>query len=174
MQNKEESELIAQSLNGDTEAYGQLVDRYKNVIYYHCFAILRDEDAAEDMAQETFIAAYYQLKKYNNAFKFSTWLFKISTNKCLNYLRHTAMERAIDDKLLDNIVSAGLPPHKEAEVIELKEAVDRLQPQYRAAISLHYWQGLPYKDIAVAMDVPLNSVRVWLLRAKQQLRKELS
>jgi RNA polymerase sigma-70 factor (ECF subfamily) len=174
MQNKEELELIARSLRGDTQAYGLLVDRYKNVIYHHCFAILRDEDAAEDMAQETFITAYYQLKKYNNTFKFSTWLFKVGTNKCLNYLRHKSKELAADDKLLESVASSGPTPHKEAETAELREAVGKLQPKYQAVVSLYYWQGLSYKDIAVFMNVPINSVRVWLLRAKQQLRRELS
>lgn len=174
MQNEEELKLIAQSLSGDTQAYGLLVDRYKNVIYHHCFAILRDEDAAEDMAQETFITAYYQLKKYNNTFKFSTWLFKVSTNKCLNYLRRKSKEIAADDNLFENTASNEPTPHKEAETTELREAVGRLQPKYQAVVSLYYWQGLSYKDIALLMDVPINSVRVWLLRAKQQLRKELS
>jgi len=84
MQQQDESELIAQSLSGDAVCYGELVDRYKNAIYHHCFAILRSEDAAEDMAQETFITAYYKLKTYKKDYKFSTWLFKISTNKCLD------------------------------------------------------------------------------------------
>jgi RNA polymerase sigma-70 factor (ECF subfamily) len=174
MQDKEEPGLIAQSLSGDKEAYGQLVDRYKTAIYYHCFAILHDEDAAEDIAQETFITAYYQLKKYNANFKFSTWLFKISTNKCLNYRRQKAKQLPANDNLFDSIVSTGPTPEEEIERTELKEAVARLEPKYRAVVSLYYWQGLAYKEIAIAMDVPINSVRVWLLRAKQQLRKELS
>jgi RNA polymerase sigma-70 factor (ECF subfamily) len=174
MQNTDEPELIARSLGGDTEAYGQLVNRYKDAIYHHCFAVLRDEDAAEDMAQEAFIAAYYQLKKYKSDYKFSTWLFKISTNKCLNYLRSQSKIAPPNGRVIDDLVSGGPTPHQAAEAYELHEAVNNLPPNYRAAISLHYWQGLGYKDIALAMEAPLNSVRVWLLRAKQQLRKELS
>jgi RNA polymerase sigma-70 factor (ECF subfamily) len=63
MQNIQEAELIAQSLNGDTHAFSELVDRYKNAVYYHCFAIVRDEAAAEDIAQETFVRAYYSMAK---------------------------------------------------------------------------------------------------------------
>jgi len=174
MQNTDESELIAQSLHGDTEAYGQLVDRYKNAIYHHCFAIVHDEDAAEDMAQETFIAAYYQLKKYDAHYRFSTWLFKISTNKCLNYIRSTAKVTTPGDKLIDALATGEPSPHRSAEMHELREMVNHLQPKYRAVISLYYWRGLEYADIATAMNAPLNSVRVWLLRAKDELRKELS
>ena len=75
----DEHELIAQSLAKDADAYGQLVDRYKNAIYRHCFALLRDEDAAEDIAQEAFIAGYYKLKMFDSKKRFSTWLFKIAT-----------------------------------------------------------------------------------------------
>ena len=174
MQITDESELIDKSLTKDTEAYGQLVDRYKQAIYYHCFAIVRDEDMAEDMAQEAFITAYYQLNKYDSKFKFSTWLFKISTNKCLDYLRSTAKQITASEELLGGIISTEPVPHRRAEESELHEAVDQLRPQYRAVISLHYWQGLEYNDIAMAMDAPVNSVRVWLMRAKRELRKELS
>ncbi|HSX07136.1 MAG TPA: sigma-70 family RNA polymerase sigma factor [Candidatus Saccharimonadia bacterium] len=173
MQNTDESELIAQSLHGNTEAYGKLVDRYKNAIYHHCFAMIRDEDAAQDMAQETFIAAYYQLKKYNAQYRFSTWLFKISTNRCLNHIRSSAKTITLNDDF-DALPTNEPSPHHHAEMHELHELVDHLQPKYRAVISLYYWQGLEYADIATAMDAPINSIRVWLLRAKNELRKELS
>ncbi len=174
MQRMDEPELIAQSLAGNTEAYSQLVDRYKNAIYHHCFAIVRDEDTAEDMAQEAFIAAYYQLKRYDAQYRFSTWLFKISTNKCLNQLRSSAKTAVLDDDLLDTLATSEPSPHQKAEMHELRELVEQLPPTYRAVISLYYWHGLGYADIATAMDAPLNSVRVWLLRAKNTLRKELS
>ncbi|HSX30840.1 MAG TPA: sigma-70 family RNA polymerase sigma factor [Candidatus Saccharimonadales bacterium] len=174
MQTQSEQELIAQSLAGDTTAYGTLVDRYKNAIYHHCFAIVRDEDTAEDMAQESFIAAFYALRTYQPQYRFSTWLFKIATNKCLNHLRATAKTIALGDKMLADIASSHPSPQQNAEAAELHTAVQQLPPKYRAVISLHYWQGLPYRDIALALDAPTNSVRVWLMRAKQQLRKELS
>ena len=174
MQNTDEPELIARSLSGDAEAYGQLVDRYKSAIYHHCFAIVHDEDIAEDMAQEAFIAAYYQLKKYDAKYKFSTWLFKISTNKCLNSVRGRAKVTPLDDELAETLTSNEPSPHRNAEMREVQEAITRLRPKYRAVISLYYWQGLEYADIALAMGAPLNSVRVWLLRAKSELRKELS
>jgi RNA polymerase sigma-70 factor (ECF subfamily) len=174
MQNTDELELIAQALGGDTEAYSQIVDRYKSAIYHHCFAIVHDEDVAEDMAQETFITAYYQLKKYDVKYKFSTWLFKVSTNKCLNSIRSRAKVTALEDSVIDTLISSAPSPHRNAEMYELHEAVRSLQPKYRAVISLYYWQGLEYADIAVVMGAPLNSIRVWLLRAKNELRKELS
>lgn len=174
MQNNNEAELIARSLDGDSEAYAELVDRYKNAVYYHSFAIVRDEDVAEDIAQETFINAYYKLKQYNNKHRLATWLFKISTNKCLTYLKKRRRYTSLDNELIATITSREPSPHRRAIDAELHTAVRALRPTYQAAISLHYWQGLDYAATAEALDVPVNTVRTWLKRAKEELRKELS
>lgn len=174
MQNKDEAELIARSLDGDHAAYAELVDRYKNALYHHCFAIVRREDVAEDLAQETFITAFYKLKSYKPEYKFSTWLFKISTNKALNYLKKAAREVAADDELIAKIASEYQGPLERAKDTELHAAVQKLQPKYRAVVSLYYWQGLSYDEIAQVLRAPNGSVKGWMNRAKSQLKKELS
>jgi RNA polymerase sigma-70 factor (ECF subfamily) len=174
MQNNNEAELIARSLDGDSLAYAELVGRYKNAVYYHCFAIVRNEDVAEDIAQETFFYAYYKLKQYNNNYRLATWLFKISTNKCLSYLKKHRKEVTLDDMLVAAMRSHEPSPHSRAIAAELHDAVQSLRPDYQAVISLYYWQGLAYAEIARILDVPINTVRVWLKRAKEELKKELS
>ena len=174
MQHTDEAELIAQSLNGNHDAYACLIDRYKNALYHHCFAIVRSEGAAEDIAQDTFITAYYKLASYNAEYRLSTWLFKIATNKALNHLKKSAREVAADDTLIATIMSAHSGPLEQAIDNELHAAVQKLQPKYRAVISLYYWHGLNYQDIARALCVPSGSVKGWMSRAKAQLRKELS
>ncbi len=170
----DEPELIARSIAGDHDAYAELVNRYKNAVYHHCFAIVRDEDVAEDLAQATFIAAYYHLAKYDPKFRLATWLFKIGTNKALTYLKHAARELRADDSLIASIAATTPQPHESAIQHELHAAVARLRPQYRAVISLHYWQGLSLQEVAMTMGSPVGSVKVWVKRAKEQLRKELS
>ncbi len=174
MQDLDEPALIAHSLSGSSEAYGVLVDRYKNAIYHHSFAIVRNEDVAEDVAQDTFITAYYKLHLYNPRYKLSTWLFKIATNKALTWLKRAGREIATDDELIATIASHHPGPDTLAEFSELHAAVDNLRPNHRAVISLYYWQGLSYQEIATALTVPIGSVRAWMNRAKHQLRKELS
>ena len=174
MQNKDEAELIAQSLDGNHVAYGILVDCYKKAIYYHCFAIVHDEDVAEDIAQETFISGYYKLKSYKPEHKFSTWLFKIATNKALNAQKKRKREITADDTLFDTLASHQAGPRTLTEYSELHEAVARLEAKYRIVISLYYWQGLNYQEIATVMSSPIGSVRGWMYRAKETLRKELS
>jgi RNA polymerase sigma-70 factor (ECF subfamily) len=174
MQTKDELWLISQGLDGNHEAYAELVDRYKNALYHHCFAIVRNEEAAKDIAQDTFIAAFYKLRLYNSEYKFSTWLFKIATNKALNYLKKYVREVAADDELIANIASTQPGPQQRTEDSELHVAVEKLEPKYRAVISLYYWQGLSYEEIATVLAVPSGSVKGWMSRAKTQLRKELS
>ncbi len=174
MHTEDEHRLISQSLSGDHEAYAVLVDRYKNALYHHCFAIVRSEDIAEDIAQDTFITAYYKLSSYNADYKLGTWLFKIATNKALNWLKKAAKEISADDELITAIASTLPGPQQKAEDNELHEAVDRLEPKYRAVISLYYWQGLSYDEVAMVLAVPNGSVKGWMSRAKAQLRKELS
>lgn len=174
MPNKDEAALIKQSLNGDHIAYGQLVDRYKNALYRHCFAIVRNEDVAEDLTQETFITAYYKLSLYKPKYRLSTWLFKIATNKALTWLKKTGREVAFGDELIASVASKQPGPDKLATYTELHSAVDKLQVKHRVVVSLYYWQGLSYAEIATVLSAPIGSVRGWMNRAKQQLRKELS
>ncbi len=174
MQTADEAELIARSIDGDQDAYEVLVDRYKNALYHHCFAIVRNEDAAEDIAQETFITAYYKLSSYNPEYRLSTWLFKIATNKALNQLKKAAHEVVAEDELIAAIASHEPGPLEQAQDAELHSAVQKLQPKYRAIITLYYWQGLAYRDIAYITGAPEESIKGWMSRAKAQLRKELS
>jgi RNA polymerase sigma-70 factor (ECF subfamily) len=174
MQNQNEQDLIAQSLHANHQAYAELVERYKNAIYHHCFAMVRSEAVAEDIAQDVFITAYYKLNKYNSKYRLSTWLFKIATNKCLNYLKKIAKEVAADDEIIAKIASNQPGPHQQSENSELHAAVAKLEPKYRAVISLYYWQGLGYKEISTVLAVPEGSVKGWMSRAKQELRKELA
>lgn len=174
MQNKSETELIAQSLDGNHEAYGLLVDRYKNAIYHHCFVIVRDEDLAEDISQETFITAFYKLGLYRSEYKLSTWLFKIATNNALNALKKRQKELPSDEVFFSTIASSQAEPSTTYRDSELHEAVDKLEVKHRTVISLYYWQGLSYQEIAAVMSSPIGSVRGWMYRAKETLRKELS
>lgn len=170
----DEVTLITRSIAQDADAYGQLVERYQRAIYYHCIAIVGDEVIAEDVAQETFIKAYYHLSQYDQSRKFSTWLFKIATNTALNVLKQSKSTIFLDDDQLVNVVSTHTPVETQGQHAELYDAVMRLEPRYRAVVSLYYWQGLSYAEVASAMSVPIGSVRGWMSRAKEHLRKELA
>ena len=175
MEQLTEETLIVRSRSGDTEAYAVLVDAYKTALYRHCFALVRNEDTAEDIAQETCIAAYYALARFDpRKGRLSTWLFKIATNKALNWLKREARMVAADDTLIARIASTQPGPAESMLHKELHAAVAQLRPKYRAVISLYYWQGFSYHDIATVLNAPEGSVKVWMQRAKHSLRKELA
>lgn len=167
----DEQELIAQIVNGDQESYRILVDRYKDAVYRHCFYIVRNEDVAEDMAQEAFIKAFFYLPKYDTAkASYKTWVFTIATRECLSYLRRNKPLPLQDDELLAGDQTAD----QWARDREVHNAVMRLRPKLRTVITLHYWHGYSYEEIAKVMDVPIGSVRGWLFRAKKKLKEVLS
>ena len=168
----DDNELIAHIMNGDQEQYSTLIDRYKQSIYRHCFYIIRDEDGAEDVAQEAFIKAYTHLGRYDaGKASFKTWLYTIATRECLSYLRRQKSMPLEDDI---EVVGDTAPTDQLAKDDELHQAVMRLQPKYRTVISLYYWHNYPYEEIAKVMDVPVGSVRGWLHRAKKELKEALS
>lgn len=170
--NNDEAGLIARIVNGEQEEYRILIDRYKDAVYRHCFYIIRDEDAAEDMAQETFIKAFHNLGKYDPAqAAYKTWVFTIATRECLSYLRRRKPLPLEDD---ETIASNAADTDQMAKDHEVYEAVMRLRPKFRSVIVLHYWHGYSYEEIASAMGAPIGSVRGWIFRAKKELKEALS
>lgn len=168
-----EAELIARILDGNDEAYATLINRYKEGLYRHCFRFMREEDEAEDVAQEAFIEAFIHLDHYDPKFRFSTWLYKIATNLALMRLRKRRDIRMDEDEL-DRVLSDLPGVQNLALYRELHEAVDALPLQYRTVVSMHYWQGKSYSEIAMRMGTSVGSVKGWMSRARKQLKEVLS
>lgn len=168
-----EQELIAHTLDGNEDAYAVLIDRYKEGLYRHCFKFVRDEAEAEDIAQDAFIKAYIHLDRYDPKFRFSTWIYKIATNLALAHLRKRRNIRMDEDEL-DRIVS-HLPGTDNAAIYkEIHDAVNALPLQYRTVVSMYYWQGKSYREIANHMGASIGSIKGWMNRAKKQLKEVLS
>lgn len=168
---QDEKAIIIRILDGDEQAYALLIDRYKEGLYRHCFKFVRDEDWAEDIAQETFIKAYMRLEIYNSTYRFSTWLYKIATNIALQEIRKKRPVPLDDDMQL---ISTLADTDQTAKDSELHFAVDQLNDNYKTVVVMHYWEGKTYEQIAVAMNTTTGSVKGWMSRAKQELRRTLS
>jgi RNA polymerase sigma-70 factor, ECF subfamily len=171
----QEQQVIKQILAGNTDQYGILLERYQPGLVRHCFAMVHDPDVANDMAQEAGIKAYLQLGRYRSAYRFSTWLYKIATNCCLDYLKqrhHLSLGDILETP------SPAATPHDQVEASDearhLHAAISRLPLNYQTVISLYYWHDQSYEDIAIIMNIPLNTVRTWLRRAKDRLQEELT
>ena len=170
---QDEPALIMRILNGEHDEYSVLIDRYKEGLYRHCFRFVRDENIAEDLAQDTFIQAFLHLNQYNANYRFSTWLYKIATNLALAHLRRYH-PRLLEEGEIDAIVSTLPPPDRLAVHSELHQALQQLPPSHRRTIELFYWRGMSYKQIATTLSTTTNTIRIWMYRAKKQLKEMLS
>lgn len=170
----EEAELIAGVIAG-SDRYGELVERYHVGLIIHCEQLVNDRDEAEDIAQQAFVKAYLQLKKFDpKRARFSTWLYRIATNLAIDYLRQHKRRMEVAD--IETIAETNMPTYLEDEQKqEVRTAVKQLMPpEYRQVIEAYYWDGKSYEEIATDLHIPLNTVRTWLRRAKLQLKEKLS
>lgn len=171
-----EAEIIKRVCAGDLDQYGQLVERYRVGLIIHCDRFLGDRDEAEDVAQKAFIKAYEKLRVFDSGkARYSTWLYRIATNMALDILK--AQRRTIPSDMEDTEGAGALDAalmHDET-IREVRTAVLGLMPpEQRRVIEAFYWDGMSYQAIADEMGVPINTVKSWMRRAKQQLRSKLS
>lgn len=176
MASSTERAIIIEVLSGDTDQYRHLVERYHRGLLQHLFNTMHDEEAAEDIAQEAFIRAYQKLDQYNEAYAFSTWLYKIADNMAYRQIRQLKPAQDIDE--ISEIVPDGKPPLSEQTdrlfaAESVRQAVDNLPLDYRQVVVLYYWDNCSYEQIAEITERPIGTVRTWLFRAKEQLKEEL-
>jgi len=173
--------LIQRAQTGDHNAYAALVSEHQRYVYNLAFRVLKNEEEALDLAQETFLRAWTALPNFRGQSQFRTWLYRIVTNLCYNRLPN--LRRSLNE--LGDDVIAEIPdteihfdnPAHSLESRELRtylhQAIDRLDENYRLLISLRYQSELSYEEIATMLNLPLGTVKTGLFRAKEQLRRAL-
>ncbi|RPJ18538.1 MAG: sigma-70 family RNA polymerase sigma factor [Chloroflexi bacterium] len=176
-----EPHLIQRAQKGDQEAFAALVTEHQRYVFNLALRVLKDEEEALDLAQETFVRAWTALPNFRGGSKFRTWLYRIVTNLCYNRLPN--LRRSLND--LGDDVIAGIPetditfdnPARGLESRELRsylhKAIDGLDENYRLLVSLRYQNELSYEEIAGMLNLPLGTVKTGLFRAKEQLRRTL-
>lgn len=183
---REDHELIARALGGDESAYARLRDKYWRPLHAMLSRMIRSKHDAEDLTQEAFIKAFASLHNFNTDYAFSTWLYKIASNNCIDYLRkrrlHTvsidAPVRLRDDQVQMELPDRGAPlPDTPITAGErtaiLQEAIRNLPDKYRIVIELRHTHEMEYADIAKQLDLPLGTVKAHLFRARALLLKRL-
>lgn len=179
-------ELISKILDGDENLLKNLIDRYKDQVLKICYGLTQNQSDAEDVTQEVFIEVYQSLSTFRNESKFSTWIYRISINKSLNFIRKqkrlkifNSIEELFTGKNVNRIEQADssrLPDDfsdPEHETKQLKAAISMLPEPQKIALSLFTYQELSYKQIAEVMNVSLASVESLIFRSKKNLRKIL-
>ncbi|KPL57756.1 RNA polymerase sigma factor SigW [Rossellomorea vietnamensis] len=176
---------IKQVLKGDQNAFAELVELYKDKVFQICFRMLGNRHEAEDIAQEAFIRAYVNIETFNQKRKFSTWLFRIATNLCIDRIRKKKPDYFLDAEVsgtegltMYSQVAADVQlPEDEVENMELQETIQieisKLPEKYRSVIVLKYIEELPLQEISEILDLPLGTVKTRVHRGREALRKQL-
>ncbi len=168
--------------NGNQKAYAELMARYKDSIYFMLLKMVNNRDDADDLTIEAFGKAFKNIHQYTPDYAFSTWLFKIATNNCIDYIRKKRKQTLSIDKGFENdngeeiameVKSDAIGPEeklmKKQKMETMREVVDKLKPRYKKLIELRYFNEFSYEEIAVEMNLPLGTVKAQLFRAREFL-----
>ena len=174
--------LVARSLAQDQEAFGQLIDRHAAAIVNLGYRMVGNRTEAEDLAQETFLAAYKSLSTFRADSKFSTWLYRIATNKCKDWLRFKRPGQGQYDLDADESLDLYVTEDRTPEVLlsrqqvaqELEQAIQRLPPLYREAFVLKHVDGLSYEEMEDILGVSGDTLKMRVYKGRVQLSRELS
>jgi RNA polymerase sigma-70 factor (ECF subfamily) len=180
---KRDYELIRLALDhNDRNAFATLMGNYRDSIYFMLLKMTNNKDDAEDLTIEAFGKAFKKLEQYTPDYAFSTWLFKIAANNCIDFIRRKKKHLVSIDKEYQDESGTELAQRIPAEVLDpeeemikdqkikiMREVVDKLKPHYRILIELRYFKEYSYEEIAAELNIPLGTVKAKLFRARDLL-----
>jgi len=174
--------LVEAALAGDEKAFAKLMGRYKDAIYFMLLKMVNNRSDAEDLTIEAFGKAFKNLHQYSPSYAFSTWLFKIASNNCIDFLRkRRGVHIPIDPSQENNnepdqqVRLKSNDPNPEQKLIRrqkailLRRVVRRLKPRYQKLVDLRYFREYSYEEIAKELNLPLGTVKAQLFRAREML-----
>jgi RNA polymerase sigma-70 factor (ECF subfamily) len=181
-----EYRIVKRAKKGDRLAFAELVELYKDKLYNLSYRMTGNPQEAEDVAQEAFLKAYANLEKYDPKHKFSTWIYRIATNLCIDRMRKKKPDYSLDAEvdgieggdMYSRLPSSELTPEEEvvrAEMqSEVQQAIANLPENYRAAVILKYMHDMSLQEIADILEVPVSTVKTRIHRGREALRMSLS
>ena len=174
--------VIRATQKKDQQAFAELMDKYRDSIYYMLLKMVHNNDDAEDLTLEAFGKAFSRLHQYTPNFAFSTWLFKIATNNCIDFLRKKKKNVMSIDNRIENedgddfkfeIKSEGLTPEQIAmndqKIQLMRQYVKKLKPRYEILVEMRYFKEMSYDEISEELQLPLGTVKAQLFRAREFL-----
>ena len=177
---QQDMELVEKARKGDQLAYGELLGRYRDAIYFMLLKMVNSPVDAEDLTIEAFGKAFKNIDQYTPNFAFSTWLFKIATNNCIDFIRkkrasHISLDQTIDgeDSLAPSSMIQSDAPDPELTLINkqkikhMRNVVSRLKPRYRTLVELRYFKEFSYAEIVEEIDLPLGTIKAQIFRARE-------
>lgn len=178
----DDAQLVARSLRQDHEAFGQLIDRHASAIVNLAYRMVGNRAEAEDLAQEAFLAAFKALSTFRADSKFSTWLYRIASNKCKDWLRAKRPGMGQQDVDIDEVLDIHVAEEQTPErllsqqqiALELEQAIQRLPPLYREAFVLKHVEGLSYEEMEEILGVNGDTLKMRVYKGRLQLSRELA
>ncbi|MBA7505930.1 RNA polymerase sigma-H factor [subsurface metagenome] len=180
-------ELLAKFKKGDQQAFELLVRKYKTTVFNTIYSIIGNAQEADDIAQEVFLKVYTKADSFKGESSFSTWLYRITVNRCVDELRRrknkiisyeTEFNQEEKLKLKDVLASGENDITEKLRQEELQDIVQKamnsLPEKYRIILTLKEIEGLSYKEISQIMKISLAKVKIWLFRARQKLKGKLA
>lgn len=172
--------LVEEAKKGNGKAFASLMNRYRDSIYYMLLKMVNNPSDAEDLTIEAFGKAFRNIETYTPRFAFSTWLFMIATNNCIDFIRKKQSNPFPLDQLQEGIenitvnIQSDLPDPEEAlindqKIAILRKIVNQLKSPYREIIELRYYKEYSYEEISSELKIPIGTVKAQLYRAKSLL-----
>lgn len=176
---------VSRAVGGDQTAFKELFDKYRQPLYFHVLKMVHNRDIIEDLLQEIFLKAFDNINSYNPDYAFSTWLYRITTNHSIDYLRKKKLKTLSLDEPIntkDGEMSIEVADEDSASddtiLLDqrrrvLKQALDSLPDKYRDIIYMRHMDELSYQEIADILEIPLGTVKAHIFRARELLYKAL-
>ncbi len=165
---QDDDTIIELVRNGDTDAFRVLVKRYEDFVFTLINGLVHSDDQAADIAQEVFLRAYRSIRRFEKRSSFKTWLYRISYNTALSHINKEKKEHAPIE--LDYVLRAA-ENNNHTLKLTVQKLMKLLKPELKAVIIFHYYDDLKYEEIADIMNCPVGTVKIWLFRAKLELKK---
>ncbi|OUM95231.1 MAG: RNA polymerase sigma factor SigW [Thermobacillus sp. ZCTH02-B1] len=180
-----EARLARRALKGDHQAFAEIVALYQDKLYHLAFRMLGSRQEAEDVTQEAFLRVYRNLDRYDEGMKFSTWIYRIATNLCIDRLRKRKQTFSLDAESAEHegldgyafIPGDDRTPENEMLLTEtqriVREAIETLPAKYKSVMVLRYLHDLSLQEIGEVLDMPVTTVKTRVHRGREFLRKKL-
>ena len=175
----DDEKLIFEAKKGNLFSFEKLVKCYQKKIYYLAYRMTKDHDAADDIAQETFIKAYYSLQKFKEGYGFFPWIYRVCMNLAINYLKRQkfTVSESVAFPQMERKEAVDFDPLiiliNEEKKVKIENAIEKLPPPFKAVFVLKVYEDLSYEDISKALNISKGTVMSRLFRARERLIKEL-
>jgi RNA polymerase sigma-70 factor (ECF subfamily) len=177
--------VVQRAIGGDQQAFRDLFEKYRKPLYFHVLKMVHDREIVDDLIQEVFLKAFDNLHSYNTGYAFSTWLYRITTNHTIDFLRKKRLRTvSIDEpvRTKDGEMGIDVPDHdahsdedimQQQRRLVIREALNSLPSKYREVIEYRHMDELSYQEIADIMELPLGTIKAHIFRARELLYKYL-